>query len=112
MTQFEQLSKELITKDLFSSLKSNSSQWLKVAQSQSKNAFTGWNKNPIDTGKTRDSTSAKTFITNNIFAIRFFTPIDDGYEIFPFFGLSTSKKYGTRNWLERGAKTTAEQIFK
>lgn len=114
MAVFEGLVKSLITNDLFNSLKKQSQEWQKRATVNAKNAFflNPFPKDPVDTGKTQKSTDTRAFITQSVFAIRFFTPIDDGYEIFPFLGLSTSKKYGVRNWLEEGAKATAKEIFK
>lgn len=109
-----------IKDDLFNSVKKRSRQWELFANKNVKGAFRLFKKPPVDTGATRKGTSAKSFWGNDKLVIRFKTrndmPSNDGkqrgYAIFPLLGLSTSKKYGERNWLVKGAEKTLEDIVK
>jgi hypothetical protein len=71
-------------------------------------------KKPIETGRTRDTTDAQAIFGNERAIIRFKSANAQrrDYAVFPLLGLSTSKKYGVRNWLEKSAKITIRELKK
>ena len=91
----------------------------KLATYNVKDAFSRFRKAPVDTGYTKSSTHVKVGVGNRNMLIRFITPNDKesgdgkrrGYAVFPLLGLSTSAKYGNRNWLKKGAELTKERII-
>jgi len=101
---------EIIKKGFFDKIKSQKSFFQGLATSKVKSAFSMFSKQPVDTGYTKETTKATTFWGADKLVIRFKTPNDKGYAIFPLLGLSTSKKYGQRNWLTKGAELTLKEL--
>jgi len=110
----------IIKKGLFDKLKKNSRIYESIASKNIKRAFYSFKKPPILTGHTFKTTEATTIWERDRLVTRFSTKNDilagdsryGGYAIFPLFGLSTSRKYGQRNWLVKGALLTLEELTK
>lgn len=79
-----------------------------------KKAFSSFRRPPVDTGETRKATTAKWIWVSNKGILRFYTPnnVPRQWRVFPLLGLSTSKRYGERNWLVKGAELTLKEILK
>jgi len=108
-----------IEQGLFRVLRKKASTVENLATQNVKDAFNRFRKAPVDTGYTKSSTHVKVGVGNRNMLIRFITPNDKesgdgkrrGYAVFPLLGLSTSAKYGNRNWLKKGAELTKERII-
>ena len=115
---YQKRNTEVVTKALFTKVKKNLKKWLLLGQTNLKEQFGIYEKPPVDTGYTRDS--SRVFELTDKLGLRFFTPNDKesndgklrGYAVFPLLGLSTSKKYGMRNWLKDSATKTLKEILK
>jgi hypothetical protein len=117
--------REIIITDFFSLLKKSQPKIDKMATETVKEQFGLFNP-PINydndpgksTGLTKADTKAYSFFGDKNLVIRFKTPNNRpsrdgqlrGYAVFSLLGLSTSKKYGERNWLKKGAEKTFEKI--
>lgn len=77
-----------------------------------KESFYSFSKPPVDTGKTLDTTEVQAIFGQDKAIIRFKSENAGDYAQFPLLGLSTSKKYGVRNWLEKSAKITIRELKK
>lgn len=108
-----------IERGLFRLLRKGSKRVEQLATKNTQEAFTKFKKKPILSGYTKNSSHAKFVFGQNKMLIRFITPNDKpagdpsygGYAIFPFYGWSTSKKYGPRNWLKKAATLTKERLI-
>jgi len=108
-----------IEQGLFRVLRKKASTVENLATQNVKDAFNRFRKAPVDTGYTKSSTHVKVGVGNRNMLIRFITPNDKesgdgkrrGYAVFPLLGLSTSARYGQRNWLKKGAELTKERII-
>jgi hypothetical protein len=118
---FRQDSEKKINGKLFQELRKKQKLWEYIANRNVQNAFFSFKtKSPIETGQTKKSTKAITFWGGLRLVIRFKSPNNfpsrdgkqRGYAVFPLLGLSTSAKYGQRNWLMAGAKTTLKEIVR
>jgi hypothetical protein len=107
-------SEAIIKKGLFDKVRQKQSFWTAIANVNVQKAFTLFAKRPILTGGTKKATTAVSFWKGEKLIIRFKTPNDvpRGWRVFPLLGLSTSRKYGERNWLVKGAKLTLNDIKK
>lgn len=83
-----------------------------VADRTSRSSFHLFSKPPIDTGKLQRGTKASAIFSDlkNSIRIRFKSSNVDDYGIFPLLGLSTSRKYGERNWLKAAAGITGKEL--
>lgn len=116
---FRDETQKKIEQGLFSILRKTASRVENLATQNVKEAFSRFNKAPVDTGYTKSSTHVKVWTQNRNMLIRFITPNDKesgdgkrrGYAVFPLLGLSTSAKYGNRNWLKKGAELTKERLI-
>jgi hypothetical protein len=116
---FKEGTEKVIITDFFDLIKKDQPKIDKMATENVKQAFGMFDKPVIDTGYTQKSTKAYSFWGKDRFVIRFITPNDRasgdgkmrGYAVFPLLGKSTSKKYGERNWLKKGAEKTFEKIL-
>jgi hypothetical protein len=117
---FRQGTERRIKKDLFDMVQREGKKYESLATKNVKTAFRLFKKSPVDTGATRKGTRAIAFWGASKLVIRFRTandmPSNDGkqrgFAVFPLLGLSTSKKYGERNWLVKGAEKTLKDITK
>ena len=118
-------SEQKITQGLFDKIKKKQNKLDETATNYVKRSFGMFNP-PINydndpgksTGLTKADTKAYSFWGKDKFVIRFKTPNNRpsrdgqlrGYAVFPLLGKSTSKKYGERNWLKKGAENTGKNL--
>jgi|GEM_PF-4821160 len=108
-----------IEQGLFRILRKKASTVEKLATHNVKDAFSKFRKAPVDTGYTKSSTFVRVGVGTRNMLIRFTTPNDKesgdgkrrGYAVFPLLGLSTSARYGQRNWLKKGAELTKKLLI-
>ena len=108
-----------IVRGLFDKIKAKQKEFDEFATKTVKAQF-GLFDMPIDsgTGYTQKTTKAYSFWGKDRLVTRFITPNDApsrdgklrGYAVFPLLGMSTSKKYGARNWLWAGARATLKEV--
>lgn len=111
---FRSGTQQIIEKSLFGILKKNEKSWVLSATRNVKSAIFFFLKPVILTGYTQKTTHVQSFLTKSNLTLRFITPNKgrNGYAVFPLLGLSTSRKYGARNWLKKGAEQTIKDIKK
>jgi hypothetical protein len=111
---FRKGTREQIKKGLFDKVKGLSRTYELLGIKNVKLAFRLFPRPPVDTGQTRRVTSAKWIWAGEKAILRFYTPNDvpRQWRVFPLLGLSTSKKYGERNWLMKGANLTLKELLK
>lgn len=111
-------SEQKITQGLFDKIKKKQNKLDETATNYVKRAFSWFKKPVFQSGYTQKTTKAYSFWGDKRLVLRFKTPNDApsgdgqyrGYAIFPLRGWSTSRKYGKRNWLEKGAKDTGKNL--
>jgi len=117
---FRSGTKQIMKKGLFDKLKLINPYLASKATETVKAQFGKYSKVPILSGYTQKSTKAISTLGDKALVIRFKTPNDKesgdgkqrGYAYFPLMGLSTSRKYGKRNWLLDGAKEMGSLLRK
>lgn len=100
-----------VSQGLFRVLRKKVDSILNNSQSLITKAFYGFSKPPVDTRETIESTGVKASFQKERVAIRFSSENSRDYAQFPLLGLSTSAKYGERNWLKKSAELTTKEIL-
>ena len=103
-----------VSTGLFRVLRKKVDQVIFTATVVVKEAFYSFGEPPVDTGDTIDTTNATAIFGNERAIIRFQSDNAgrNGYAVFPLLGLSTSAKYGPRNWLKKSVDITWRELKK
>jgi hypothetical protein len=103
-----------VKQGLFRTLRKKVDQVISTQTAIVKESFYSFSRPPIDTKRTIKTTDVQAIFGNERALIRFKSANAErrDYAVFPLLGLSTSKKYGVRNWLEKSAKITIRELKK
>lgn len=100
-----------VSQGLFKTLKIRVNSILNNSQSLITHAFYGFSKPPVDTRETIESTGVKGTFQKDRIVLRFSSENTNDYAQFPLLGLSTSSKYGERNWLKKSAELASKELL-
>lgn len=103
-----------VKQGLFRTLRKKVDQVISTQTAIVQESFYSFSRPPIDTKRTIKTTDAQAIFGQDKAIIRFKSANAESrdYAVFPLLGLSTSKKYGVRNWLEKSAKITIRELKK
>ncbi len=101
-----------VKQGLFRVLRKKVDQVISTQTAIVKESFNSFGRPPIDTGETLNTTGVQAIFGQDKAIIRFKSENVDDYAQYPLLGLSTSKRYGVRNWLEKSAKISIRELKK